>query len=97
MLQYNMNAHNRLSRKSIAIEIVYLGRRMSVRERADQARVSEILNGWCLRLFIGRFSGRRACVQCLTSERSMRYTYDRRLGEAAGEVGIGVIAPGQVS
>ena len=83
-------------------------RRMAVREGRDQAKVSAILDGVSLAA-LDRATYRSAgflpmpylrTLDALHLEAAIRLdvdailTYDKRLGDSAGEVGIDVIAPG---
>lgn len=86
-------------------------RRIAVREARDQARVTELLDGVSLAA-LDRATYRSAgllpmaylrTLDALHLEAAMRLdadavlTYDRRLGEAAIEAGIDVVAPGRRS
>lgn len=86
-------------------------RRMAVRERRDQSKVSAILDGVSLAA-LDRATFRSAgllpmpylrTIDALHLEAAMRLdvdavlTYDHRLGEAATSAGLEVIAPGAVS
>lgn len=83
-------------------------RRMAVREGRDQAKVSAILDGVSLAA-LDRATYRSAgflpmpylrTLDALHLEAAIRLdvdailTYDKRLGDSAGEVGLDVIAPG---
>ena len=83
-------------------------RRMAVREGRDQAKVSAILDGVSLAA-LDRATYRSAgflpmpylrTLDALHLEAAIRLdvdailTYDERLGDSAGEVGLDVIAPG---
>lgn len=83
-------------------------RRMAVREGRDQAKVSAILDGVSLAA-LDRATYRSAgflpmpylrTLDALHLEAAIRLdvdailTYDKRLGDSAGEVGFDVIAPG---
>ncbi|WP_448262694.1 type II toxin-antitoxin system VapC family toxin [Microbacterium aurum] len=83
-------------------------RRMAVREGRDQAKVSAILDGVSLAA-LDRATYRSAGflpmpylrnLDALHLEAAIRLdvdailTYDKRLGDSAGEVGLDVIAPG---
>lgn len=85
-------------------------RRMAVREGRDQAKVSAILDGVSLAA-LDRATYRSAgflpmpylrTLDALHLEAAIRLdvdailTYDKRLGDSAGEVGFDVIAPGTV-
>lgn len=85
-------------------------RRMAVREGRDQAKVSAILDGVSLAA-LDRATYRSAgflpmpylrTLDALHLEAAIRLdvdailTYDKRLGDSAGEVGLDVIAPGTV-
>lgn len=84
-------------------------RRVAVRERRDQAKVSEILDGVSL-VALDRATYRSAgflpmpylrTLDALHLEAAMRLdvdavlTYDQRLAEASKAAGLDVIAPGQ--
>ncbi|MCG7414557.1 type II toxin-antitoxin system VapC family toxin [Microbacterium aurum] len=83
-------------------------RRMAVREGRDQAKVSAILDGVSLAA-LDRATYRSAgflpmpylrTLDALHLEAAIRLdvdailTYDKRLGDSAGEIGLDVIAPG---
>ena len=85
-------------------------RRIAVREGRDQAKVSAILDGVSLAA-LDRATYRSAgflpmpylrTLDALHLEAAIRLdvdaslTYDKRLGDSAGEVGLDVIAPGTV-
>ncbi|HSO68415.1 MAG TPA: type II toxin-antitoxin system VapC family toxin [Arachnia sp.] len=82
-------------------------RRVAVREGLDQADVMRMLDGVALAALPGRLSERwfppmpyLRTVDALHLEAAMRLdadgmlTYDHRLGEAAGSIGLKVISPG---